>query len=261
MPAPAAIYTVHNCRPAYQLNWSLTVFWNHPPHGDEWFADLQKATEPDGVRLLEHRFREPDASQFLVSTTPQVAPPQLVRLVKGRLQYLVRGRIPLAFRRHYGLRSVGTADRQTVEEYVCSQVEHHPMADPRVQDMLERYQIRCAQTDLSQPRHTAHGQFWYNLHLVFVHQERWREMREAALARTREVILGTAQKHAHLLSFAGIVPDHIHLTLGCTWKQSPADAALCYMNNLAYAAGMKPIFKFGFYAGTFGEYDLGAVRR
>jgi hypothetical protein len=32
------------------------------------------------------------------------------------------------------------------------------------------------------------------------------------------------------------------------------------MNNLAYAAGMKPIFKFGFYVGTFGEYDLGATR-
>ncbi len=32
------------------------------------------------------------------------------------------------------------------------------------------------------------------------------------------------------------------------------------MNNLAYAAGMKPIVPFGFYVGTFGEYDLGAMR-
>jgi hypothetical protein len=30
---------------------------------------------------------------------------------------------------------------------------------------------------------------------------------------------------------------------------------------LAYAAGMKPIFQFSFYVGTFGEYDLGATRR
>jgi REP element-mobilizing transposase RayT len=261
MPPPAPIYTAENCRPAYQLNWSLTVFWNHPAEGAEWFADLRRVTEPDGVRLLEHRFCEPGVSQFLVSTIPRVAPPQLIRSVKGRLQHLVRAQFPQALRRHYCLRSVGRIDRNTAEEYVRAQMERHPMADPRIQSLLARYQIQSSEVDLSQARSTAHGQFWYNLHLVFVHEQRWREVRETALAHTHDMILATAQKHGHLLSVGGLVPDHVHLTLGCAWEESPADAVLSYMNNLAFAAEMAPIFKFGFYAGTIGEYDRGAMRR
>jgi hypothetical protein len=68
-------------------------------------------------------------------------------------------------------------------------------------------------------------------------------------------------KKGHLLSRAGITADHIHLTIGCDVKEAPADVALSYMNNLAYAAGMKSVFQFGFYVGTFGRYDLRAVRR
>jgi REP element-mobilizing transposase RayT len=189
-----------------------------------------------------------------------VSPPQLLRSVKGRLQHRLQGEFPQAFRRHYGLRSIGSVDRATIEQYVRGQAEHHPMADPRVQAAVQRCQIEFPDVDLSRPRRSSHGQFWYNLHLVFVHEERWREVREPALARARQMILATARKHGHLLSAGGIVPDHIHLTLGGKWEESPAEAALCYMNNLAYAAGMKPIFKFGFYVGTFGEYDLGATR-
>ena len=42
---------------------------------------------------------------------------------------------------------------------------------------------------------------------------------------------------------------------------SPLDVALCYMNNLAWLHGMKPIFSDGAYLGTVGEYDRNAVRR
>ena len=37
--------------------------------------------------------------------------------------------------------------------------------------------------------------------------------------------------------------------------------ALAYMNNLAYAHGMQPLFYHSYYAGTFGTYDLDAIRR
>jgi hypothetical protein len=46
------------------------------------------------------------------------------------------------------------------------------------------------------------------------------------LERQRETIFKAAAKKAHLLSRAGIVPDHIHLTLGCNMSESPADVAL-----------------------------------
>ncbi|NUM78965.1 hypothetical protein HUU40_31800 [candidate division KSB1 bacterium] len=32
------------------------------------------------------------------------------------------------------------------------------------------------------------------------------------------------------------------------------------LNNIAFGHEMKPIFQYGFYAGTFGEYDLWAIR-
>ena len=56
-----------------------------------------------------------------------------------------------------------------------------------------------------------------------------------------------------------MLADHVHLTLGCVVDQSPEDIVLSYLNNGAYALGMKPIFQFGYYKGTIGEYDRGAV--
>ena len=101
--------------------------------------------------------------------------------------------------------------------------------------------------------------WWYNLHICFVADGRCREVRREPLLCVRETIIKAAAKHRHLLSKAGILPDHVHLTLGCDVRESPGDVALSYMNNLAYALGMKFVFAFGFYVGTFGEYDLGVT--
>ena len=64
-----------------------------------------------------------------------------------------------------------------------------------------------------------------------------------------------------MLARASIVPEHIHLSLGCNLEESPLDVALSYMNNLAYASEQRPVFKFGCFVGTFGEYDLGVIPR
>jgi REP element-mobilizing transposase RayT len=261
MTTPEPLYTLNNCGIAYQLNWSLTIFWRQLPASTEWLTGLREATEPDGVRVLEHRFDQPSISQFLVSTKPAVSPHTLVRSIKGRLQYLVRQRHPKAFQRNYALRSIGTAKREDVENYVRGQTAHHPMADPRVQAIFDCYQVCNPHVDLSQPRQGAHGMYWYNLHIAFVHAERFREVREERIAATRHTVLSVAAKHGDLLSRAGIVADHVHLVLGGPPEQSPGEVALRYMNNLAYFCGMKPVFQFGFYVGTFGEYDLGVIPR
>jgi hypothetical protein len=73
------------------------------------------------------------------------------------------------------------------------------------------------------------------------------------------MILKIARQRGHLLSRAAIVADHVHLALGCGIAVSPMEVALCYMNNLAYAMGMRPVFMFSYYVGTFGEYDRGVV--
>ena len=53
------IYTSDNVKIAYQLNWSLAVFWHDAPFSDDWLPALQQVTEADGVRSLEHRFVTP----------------------------------------------------------------------------------------------------------------------------------------------------------------------------------------------------------
>jgi hypothetical protein len=85
------------------------------------------------------------------------------------------------------------------------------------------------------------------------------EIHRETVRRMHDMIVRAAAKKGHLLSRAGIVPDHAHLTLGCNVRESPAEVALPYMNNLAYACDLKRVFSFGFYVGTFGEYDLGVT--
>jgi REP element-mobilizing transposase RayT len=254
------LYTPLNCTPAYQLHWVLDVFWRTPPPDAGWLASLQRATEPDGVRVLRHRLLGSSTSQFHVSTKPPVAPTALVRSVKGRLQYLVRDREPRAFRRNYGIRSVGSARRETVEDYVRGQTGHHRMADTRVQERLGKYKIEDHDVDLSQMQRGGHCQYWYSLHVVLVHEGRWMEIRDRMLTAMRQMIIRVAKSRAYRLSRGGILPDHVHLTVGCDPGESPEHVALCFMNNLAYACGMKPVFMPSYYVGTIGEYDLGVFR-
>ncbi|MGH7140225.1 MAG: hypothetical protein ACREHD_31185 [Pirellulales bacterium] len=250
-----------NSKAAYKLNWSLSVFWNtSAPPAESWYEALGQVTEPDGVRLLEHRVIKGSVSQFLASTRPELAPADMVRSVKGRLQHLVRKKLPKAFRRNYGLRSVGDAGAGVVDRYVQRQAAHHPMADPRVQRQLEALSINGG-GDFTTPRVAGHAQFLYNLHLVLVHHDRDKELRRALLERRRDRVIAIAAKKGHLLGRGQLLADHLHVMLGCALTDAPQQVALAYMNNLAYAEGMKPLLGFSYYVGTFGEYDLDAVRR
>jgi len=260
MPDP--LYTAENCRPAYQLNWSVSIFWRSPgPAPATWIEALTQSCEADGVRILEHRAKSPTTTQFLVSTRPETAPPEIVRSLKGRLQYLVRQDAPRAFQRNYSIHSVGSVNRAAVEAYVASQLGHHAMADERVQKRLGRYQIHRPEVDLSQPQRSAHGEYRYNLHLVLVHEGRWNEVNEDVLSAVRDMLLKTPRAKGHQLSRAGILADHVHVVVGCRLTESPLEVALGYLNNLAYAQGMQRIYQYGFYVGTVGEYDLDAIRR
>jgi hypothetical protein len=74
------------------------------------------------------------------------------------------------------------------------------------------------------------------------------------------MILKASRAKGHRLCRAGILADHVHLLLGCNLTEAPQEVALGYLNNLAYAQQMRPVYQFGFYVGTVGEYDLGAIR-
>lgn len=257
MPQP--IYTHDNCRFAAPLRWGLSIFYRQPVDDDAWVPALERSLEPDGIRLLGHRFESPASSQFVLSTNPRVAPQVIVQRTKGRLQYLLRDRWPKVLSGNYALRSFGNVTRQIAEAYVAGQIEHHPMADPRMMERLSRCQI-LNDIDLREPQRTGKAFFWHNLHIVLVHRERWFEIREDRLAAIREMIQRSSMSKGYLLSRAGILPDHIHLTLGCPIDAAPADVALSFLNNLAFVHEMKAVYQFGAFIGTIGEYDSRAVR-
>jgi len=147
MAALQPLYINDNCQFSAHLQWGLTVFWRTPPDNAAWLSDLAASLEADGIRVLGHRFSEPVTSQFSLSTLPYVTPLLLVNRVKGRLQYLVRRSVPRALQRNYALRSFGSTTREAVEKYVASQLKHHRMADPRVQNLLARFQIHRPEVD------------------------------------------------------------------------------------------------------------------
>src|SRR5262249_41743738 len=154
--------TAENCAAAYQLNWSYSIFWANSPDTGAWFDELQQACNPDSIRILQHAFKPPNVSQFLVSTTPDVSPQVVAQRVKGRLQHLIRASRPAAFRRNYSIRSLGSTRAEKLNAYLASQLEHHPMADQRVQERFAEYQIYNPEIDLSAPRSTSHATYIWN---------------------------------------------------------------------------------------------------
>lgn len=257
---PEAIYTFDSCpQPAYQLNWSYTLFWHVLPGSEFWLDELKRLNELDGIRILRHELTSPKISQFFVSTTPDVVPQMMVQRIKGRFQALIRGEFPNAFQRNYALRSIGSVDRQTVDQYIAGQLEHHPLANPQTDEFFRRFQFHDPSVDLAQPSQTSHAIYWYNLHVVLVNDGRYRSANERRLLKMYEMVRANARKKCHGLSRFGLLPDHLHLSLRANLNESPASVAFGYMNNLAYALGMRAEFCFSYYAGTFGEYSIRAV--
>lgn len=256
------IYSLDNTTPAFQLNWSVSLFGRVPfPRSCEWLEQLRTASEADGVRILEFHGRQSNVGQFFVSTRPRLSPSEIVRSLKGRWQYLIRSQQPKAFRRNYFIGSVGEANCRVLDGYIARQTSKHRMADPDVQGRLQSLQFHDASVDLGQVVTSNYGQFVYGLQVVVETEAGWNEIRPSVLAGSRGMIIRAAAKHGWRLSRIGLLSNHIHVLLGAGVTESPADVALSLMNNLAYAHGMKPAFRFSYYVGTFGPYDRNAVRR
>jgi hypothetical protein len=68
------------------------------------------------------------------------------------------------------------------------------------------------------------------------------------------MVLGACSSKGYLLSRGAILPDHVHLALGCPFDVAPEDVAIGFLNNLSYAHGMKAVYQYGAFLGTFGEY-------
>lgn len=114
---------------------------------------------------------------------------------------------------------------------------------------------------LDEPTATATGRYWYNLHVVLVTDQRLRFTDEGSLRKIGRMCDTVARKKRYQVSRRSVMPDHLHLALRADIEHSPQDVALAFMNNIAFAFGQKAVFRPSYYVGTFGEYDMGAVRR
>lgn len=184
-----------------------------------------------------------------------------MRSIKGRWQYLLRDQHPSAFRRNYRIDSVGAANAEVLDQYVAGQNEKHPMADSRVQERLVALQFHDPAVDLSAVQTGNYGLFVNALQVVIETADGWNEIRRDVLAATRDMIVRACVRKEWRLSRIGLLSNHMHILLGAGMTDSPESIALSLLNNLASVQGMKSVFRFSYYVGTFGGYDRSVVRR
>ncbi|MBM4154535.1 MAG: hypothetical protein FJ221_05845 [Lentisphaerae bacterium] len=213
----------------------------------------------DGLTLDTFRIAG-DLVQILFATTPDVSPTLLAGRAKGRLQHALRAAgAPVAFSRKVSVRSVGENTRADVEGYLARQVERGEFADPRFRGRMARYTVVRDGVDLAAPSAGGHGRYWYNLHVVLVTADRFRFGAEDILAGVRDAALAAADRGGHALKSVAVMPDHVHLALRGHIERSPREIGVGFQNALAEAVGCRA-WQDGFYAGTFSEYDVSAIR-
>lgn len=259
------IYTPENTNnPAYHLRYTWTGWPSSgslPEPNKGLLDDFASALAADCIRPLEHAW-SPNEVQFTCSVTPQVTPTLFAARMKGRLQHLLRqcGQ-PVAFSRKVAVRTIGDSRTEQVEAYIRQHVAKEPVADPSFREFLDSLTVVDETVDLSVPTETRSGRYWYNLHLVIVAQERHRTRDKARLLKVRDQSLKIAEEKGHRVSVLSVVPEHLHMAVRGDIELSPEDIALAFMSNLAHSLGQNAIWQFGYYVGTFGEYDMYAVRK
>ncbi len=263
---PTPLYRPDNIdSPSFKLRYTWTGWpstGSFPTQPDTCFFDTLSSTwEADGIRLLE-KLWHPDQLQFTCSVLPTVAPTLFTARVKARLQYALRiAGTRIEFSRKVAFRSLGENKREEVEGYIANQVAKAQFIDPRFAELIARYTHVNDYVSLREPTATNRGRYWYDLHLVLVTEHRERFVDEVSLNRIKQLCEKNALKKDYWLGSISVMPDHVHITLRGNVEESPETIALGFMNNIAFAFGQQPVLRPSYYVGTFGEYDMGAVRR
>jgi REP element-mobilizing transposase RayT len=256
-------YTGENvCIPhKLRLDWTgwLSDGASYPSPTAEAIRTTAAAWIADGLHLDTFRIAG-DLAQILFSCAPGMSPTLFAGRVKGRLQHALRtAGAPVAFSRKVSVRSLGDNTRADVEAYLARQVQRGEFADPRFRERMQRYTLVRDDIDLAAPAAGAHGRYWYNLHLVLVTADRFRFGGDAILSGLRNGAVETADRGGHSLKSVAVMQDHIHLALRGNIERSPLEIGLEFQNRLADVAGCRA-WQDEFYAGTFSEYDLSAIR-
>lgn len=258
------LYEPGGVTPCYRLRYGWAGW---PTLGTEFPAAMEHLLsapsadwERDHLRLLEFSF-SPERVLMTFSVTPQVAPVLFVARVKGRLQHSLRqAGVPVKFNRKVAMMSIGENHRTDVEEYIQRRAQKEAHEDPAVEDLLRQFTVVNPSVDLAAPSEATSGRYWYNLHLVMVTAKRWRNGDPCWLGKIRDQSLRIAANKGYEISRLSVAPDHVHISLRGNIEHSPEQITWAFQNNLAYALGQVRVWQDTYYVGTFGEYDMNAVR-
>lgn len=259
------LYTLDRLSPpAYYLHYAWTGWPTMPerfpePSGDLWTI-VDPQWESDGIRRLEVNWSESQI-QITGSVRPEVSPVFFTSRIKARLQVALRklGK-RVDFSRKVGFRTIGANRRVEIEQYIANQVDQERFADPNFANFFRQFTFDDPQVRLETPNVTNSGRYWYNLHLVLVTEKRQRFYDFETLNQISRSCLALSKENMHWIKTRSLLPDHLHMAMRGDVESSPQDIALYYLNQLADAVGRKAIWQPSFYVGSFGEYDMGAVR-
>lgn len=263
--APKPIYQADHLHGAYHLRFGWTGWSSTGAFPEQispsLLARVATEWENDGLRLLESSLSR-RMIQLTFSAKPQVSPVDLAARVKGRLQYCLRkSGLTFQFSRKLAVRSIGENRTAEVQAYVLRQAQKEPLGDERFRQFLKQFTVVDPAVDLSTPTESRSGRYWYNLHLVLVVRERHRIVDAARLTKIRDQSFQIGWKKGHAVSSLSVMPDHLHIVLRGNISHSAEQIALSFLNNLAFGLGQNAVWEFGYYAGTFSEYNMNAVRK
>ena len=191
-------YEPNAVTPHYELRYGWAGW---PTRGTRFPKEMEchlpgpaKSWEEDGLRLLETSF-SPECVLMTFSVKPEVPPVLFTARVKGRLQYaLAKAGLRVKFSRKVAMQWIGENHREDVEAYIANQIANESWADPRIMEVLAPFTVTNPEVDLSAPTETTSGRYWYNLHLVLVTEERWRNSEVPWLAKIRDQSYAIARR-------------------------------------------------------------------
>lgn len=252
------LYTAADLHPVARIHYAWTG-WpmegaSLPPLPD--LAPLITAWRADGFRLLAHD-AGPSRIMLTFDADARVAPTLLAQRVKGRLNNALRlAGTPATFSRKVSIRTLGENISEVVEDYLRDQLKHVDLCDDRYRQLLADAAFEDPGVSLADPAETGSGRYWNNLHVVLVTADRYRIGRPDVVHGIRD----RARDTGFAFKAIAVMPDHLHVALRSPPTLSPLDVGVALQNATAKAMGCR-LWQYGFYAGTFSEYNLAVVRQ
>ncbi len=231
-------------------------FPSRPPM--PFFDALRQAWAQDGLELQHCDWRSAEI-QMAFQTGPDVSPERFAGRVKGRLQHALRkAGLPAGFSRKTAVRALGDNVSDVVAGYLRQQTVRAALLDERYRATLRAAAFEDAAVDLAAPEETAHGRYWFNLHLVATTEGRFRIGKEDFLDKVRAGVFAWARETGCALKAFAPMPDHVHVAARGRPQQTPRELGAALWRELNRAAGCR-LMSDRVYAGTFSEYGRGVL--